>query len=117
MGGGLPLREGQLIRGPLFTEPMRVETVLGHGNGTWVLGLVGTKSGRFGRVSLGQREAAGPRFPLPPGSVERVPEPDGDRTHAKGKLISCRGGLLQVSDYRTDDFPVRAIQHDRRAGG
>jgi len=36
--------EGQILRGSLFSEPMRVETVRSGGDGTWVLGLVGVSS-------------------------------------------------------------------------
>ena len=44
--------EGQVLRGSLFSEPMRVETVRQGGDGTWVLGLVGTQSERFRKVTL-----------------------------------------------------------------
>jgi len=44
--------EGQVLRGTLFSEPMRVETVHQGGDGTWVLGLVGTQSERFRKVTL-----------------------------------------------------------------
>ena len=43
----------------LFNEPMRVETVAETGRGSWTLGLVGTRSERFRRVSLGAAELAG----------------------------------------------------------
>ncbi|MEJ5377236.1 MAG: SNF2-related protein [bacterium] len=52
------LREGQLLIGPLFNEPMRVETVQDNGNGTWVVGLVGTQSERFRKVTLTAQELA-----------------------------------------------------------
>ena len=47
-----PLRpsEGQILTGPLFNEPMRVETVAETGPGNWSLGLVGTRSERFRRT-------------------------------------------------------------------
>ena len=48
-----PPTEGQILTGPLFNEPMRVETVTETGPGSWTLGLVGTRSERFRRVSLG----------------------------------------------------------------
>ena len=44
--------EGQILRGSLFNEPMRVETVRAGGDGTWVLGLVGVSSERFRKVTL-----------------------------------------------------------------
>lgn len=45
-------REGQILRGPLFNEPMRVETARASGDGNWVLGLVGLQSERFRKVTL-----------------------------------------------------------------
>ncbi len=50
------IREGQLITGPLFNEPMRVETVRTNGPDSWVMGLVGTKSERFRRVTLSAKD-------------------------------------------------------------
>ena len=47
-----PIREGQVLTGPLFSEPMQVETVRSNGPGTWVAGLVGQRSERFRRVTL-----------------------------------------------------------------
>jgi superfamily II DNA or RNA helicase len=46
------LREGQILTGSLFSEPMRVETVRANGPDTWVAGLVGTQSERFRKVTL-----------------------------------------------------------------
>ena len=46
------LRIGQTLSGPLFNEPMRVETVASAGNHSWVVGLVGTQTERFRRVTL-----------------------------------------------------------------
>jgi len=44
--------EGQVLTGPLFNEPMRVETVRPQGPDTWVVGLVGLRSERFRNVTL-----------------------------------------------------------------
>lgn len=52
------LRQGQILRGSLFDEPMRVETARDHGNGTWVVGLVGTQSEKFRRVTLTAQDLA-----------------------------------------------------------
>jgi hypothetical protein len=52
MSGQQPLHEGQTRTGPLFSEPMRVETVRANGPDTWVAGLVGTQSERFRKVTL-----------------------------------------------------------------
>ncbi len=43
---------GQVLTGPLFNEPMRVETVRSNGPDSWTLGLVGTQSERFRKVTL-----------------------------------------------------------------
>ena len=47
-----PVQPGQIVSGPLFNEPMRAETVQSNGPASWVLGLVGTRSERFRRVTL-----------------------------------------------------------------
>ncbi len=49
---------GQILKGTLFDEPMRVETAEEGGNNTWMLGLVGVQSERFRRVTLGPDELA-----------------------------------------------------------
>ncbi|MFC1826288.1 DEAD/DEAH box helicase, partial [Thermodesulfobacteriota bacterium] len=50
------LQEGHIIVGPLFNEPMQVETVRASGDGTWAVGLVGTQSERFRRVNLSKSD-------------------------------------------------------------
>jgi superfamily II DNA or RNA helicase len=50
------LREGQILTGSLFSEPMRVETVRPNGPDAWVAGLVGTQSERFRKVTLTSRD-------------------------------------------------------------
>ena len=47
-----PVREGQVLRGPLFSEPMRVEAVRANGTDVWELGLAGTRTERYRRVTL-----------------------------------------------------------------
>jgi len=56
MNDNLPIREGQILEGPLFNEPMRVETVKEHGNNTWVLGLVGKTTEQFRKVTLTKKD-------------------------------------------------------------
>ena len=53
-----PLREGQILIGPQFSEPMRVETVRANGAGGWSAGLVGTQTERFRKVSLSADDLA-----------------------------------------------------------
>jgi hypothetical protein len=50
------LREGQILTGALFSEPMRVETVRPMGPDAWLVGLVGTRSERYRKVSLRSRD-------------------------------------------------------------
>ena len=47
-----PVTEGQILTGPLFSEPMRVETVRANGPDAWVVGLAGMRSERYRRVTL-----------------------------------------------------------------
>src|SRR5271157_4287108 len=53
-----PLRVGQTLIGPLFNEPMRVETVSPAGASSWALGLVGAQSERVRRVTLAESDVA-----------------------------------------------------------
>ena len=53
-----PIRDGQTLTGPLFSEPMRVETVRPNGADSWVAGLVGTQTERFRRVALSANDIA-----------------------------------------------------------
>jgi superfamily II DNA or RNA helicase len=46
------LTAGQILTGPLFNEPMRVETVQSNGAASWIVGLVGANSERFRKVTL-----------------------------------------------------------------
>jgi superfamily II DNA or RNA helicase len=47
-----PVSPGQILTGSLFSEPMRVETVLANGPASWVVGVVGVQSERFRKVTL-----------------------------------------------------------------
>jgi hypothetical protein len=53
------IREGQILTGPLFSEPMRVETVRADGADAWVAGLVGLRSEQFRRATLRKADLAG----------------------------------------------------------
>ena len=57
--GVCPLKEAQVLTGPLFSEPMRVETVRESGNGAWTVGLVGTQTERFRKVTLSAHDLEG----------------------------------------------------------
>ena len=58
VGAEAPIREGQILTGLLFCEPMQVETVSPHGPDAWVAGLVGQHSERFRRVTLTSNDIA-----------------------------------------------------------
>ncbi len=51
-----PLRIGQILKGSLFSEPMRVETVRPAGRDAWTAGLVGVQTERFRNVTLTPRD-------------------------------------------------------------
>ena len=52
-----PVHEGQVPGGPLFSEPMRVETVRANGADVWELGLAGTRTERYRRVTLTREDS------------------------------------------------------------
>ncbi len=52
MSKNSPISLGQLLTGPLFSKPMRVETVQPNGPVSWVVGLVGVQTERFRKVTL-----------------------------------------------------------------
>ena len=52
------IREGQVLTGPLFSEPMRVETVRSNGVGSVEAGLVGQRTERFRKVTLTSTDIA-----------------------------------------------------------
>jgi len=52
------LAVNQVLSGSIFKEPMRVVTVHDNGNGTWVVGLVGTQSERFYKATLTAQDVA-----------------------------------------------------------
>ena len=54
----LAIQENQTLIGPLFSEPMRVETVRQTADGSWSVGLVGTRSERFRKVTLTAEDLA-----------------------------------------------------------
>ena len=56
MNDQVALCEGQILTGPQFSEPMRVETARPNGSDGWNAGLVGVRSERFRRAALTQRD-------------------------------------------------------------
>ncbi len=91
MSDNPPLHSGQILQGPLFNEPMRVETARPAGPSTWTLGLVGLNSERFRTVNLTAAELATLKI------VDSVPTYGGD-----GQLL--RLGLQAYSLGIAYDF-------------
>ena len=58
MSADIAIREGQVLTGPLFNEPMRVETVRPNGPDSVEAGLVGQRTERFRRVTLTSSDIA-----------------------------------------------------------
>ena len=58
-GGSMVLREGQILTGPQFNEPMLVVTVGPGVAGSWNVGLVGQKSQQFRMVRLTPSDISG----------------------------------------------------------
>jgi superfamily II DNA or RNA helicase len=48
----LPLAEGQIVSGTLFSEPMRVESIRSNGPDSWVVGLSGVRTEKFRKATL-----------------------------------------------------------------
>jgi superfamily II DNA or RNA helicase len=59
MSSDFALREGQIVKGSLFNEPMRVERVSAGGDGVWTVGLVGVQTEHFRKVTLTTRDLEG----------------------------------------------------------
>ncbi len=53
------IHEGCILIGSLFNEPMRVETARTSNDGTWTVGLVGTHTERFRKVTLTNQDIKG----------------------------------------------------------
>ncbi len=58
MNSDAVIHEGQVLTGPLFNEPMRVETVRSSGADAVEAGLVGQRTERFRRVTLTSADVA-----------------------------------------------------------
>ncbi len=54
-----PIREGQIVTGSLFSEPMRVETVRINGAGSWTVGMAGLQTELYRKVTLTAKEIEG----------------------------------------------------------
>ena len=87
-----PIREGQVLTGALFSEPMQVETVRPNGPGVWVAGLVGQRSERFRRVTLTSDDLSNLNI------VDSVLSYDGDGRLLRTALLAYSLGIAYEFD-------------------
>ena len=52
MSVDVPIREGQVLPGSLFGEPMRMETIRSNGPEVWIAGLAGQRWDPLRRITL-----------------------------------------------------------------
>jgi len=100
------LKPSQIISGPLFSEPMRIETVRSNGPDTWVAGLVGVQSERFRSVTLTTGDLATLNI------LDTVPTYAGDASLLRlGLQAYCLGIAYEFDPYfglsisRVDPLP------------
>ena len=86
------IREGQLVTGPQFPEPMRVETVRSNGPGSVEAGLVGQRSERFQRVTLTLEDIANLEI------ADSTPSYDGDASLLRLGIQSYTLGIAHEFD-------------------
>src|ERR1700704_4063712 len=67
--------EGQILTGPQFSEPVRVETVRADGPGSWVLGVVGTKTDKVSASLFDRGGSRTSQHPVGDLGVRRRSEP------------------------------------------
>jgi hypothetical protein len=85
-------KEGQFLVGPLFNEPMLVETVRPGGTAVWTVGLVGSKTHQFRRVQLSANDLGLLRI------VETARSFDGDPTLLKLAIQAYTLGIAYEFD-------------------
>ena len=92
MNANPPVREGQILTGPAFNEPVRVETVAASAPGAWNLGVVETRSERFRRVTLADAQLAMLRI------ADSGPSFDGDGALLRTALEAWALGIAHEFD-------------------
>src|SRR5579875_3367435 len=113
-----PLREGQILTGPLFNEPMRVETVRSNGPDTWIAGLVGAQSERYRKKIFTKRiphtvdfQIDGAEFDLYR-DITRFVKQESARAAAQGDDPRARAvGFLMSLDQRRLASSPYAMRH------
>ena len=96
--------EGQILTGPQFSEPVRVETVRADGPSSWVLGVVGIKTERFRRVTLTEADLA----QITIQSATLAFDGDPDAAAARPASLCPRHRLRVRSVFRPVDQPRRS---------
>lgn len=94
-------KEGQLLVGPLFNEPMPAETVRSGGLAVWTMGLVGSRTHQFRRVQLSEGDLSLLRI------VETTRSFDGDPQLLK---LAIRNNFGRQATYAA----AMAEEHRRR---
>ena len=56
--GDYPLHTGQILKGSIFNEAMRIESIRTAGDSVWIIGVVGIQSERFRNVTLTSQDLA-----------------------------------------------------------
>ena len=109
MSAGTCIREGQVLSGPLFSEPMRVETVRPNGPGVWVAGVVGQRSEQFRLVTLTSDDISNLEAATAleeSGFFIRKIGTDGYRIHHQATLKKVVSDRLASLDEKTEIRPA-----------
>ena len=97
------IQEGQVLRGSLFKEPMRVETVSRNGSGLVVVGLVRQRSNEFRRV------------PLAPAQIASLEITDPEFSYLRLGLKACSLGIAYEFDRSSFFTPHQPLQVGSRS--
>ena len=109
LSAGTCIREGQVLSGPLFSEPMRVETVRPNGPGVWVAGVVGQRSEQFRLVTLTSDDISNLEAATAleeSGFFIRKIGTDGYRIHHQATLKKVVSDRLASLDEKTEIRPA-----------
>ncbi len=99
------LQEGSVLVGPLFNEPMRIETLRTNGEDTWVLGLVGTRSEMLQRVDEEIGKAYEDKEKGIPGAEGRLAQ--AENRHAE---LSARRERRRLELERQRSLSLQAVE-------
>ena len=105
------IRDGQVLRGRAFNEPMRVITVRASSDGDVEVGLVGQHTSTFRQVTLGKDEIAALEI------IDATPTFDGDGRHLRLGLEAYALGIAHEFDpyFSLSISNVDALPHQLEA--